>query len=407
MAALSVMTDLPPRWIKQNGHWVENSSSKSSSRSTSNESMNTSPVIQDTNVLVNILNVLQKMDSKMELQAKRLEILEMTGSPASSSGETTLLNETPISRGQTVRTASSKRTSDVSEAENSEGANEYARSVLKIKEFLDEAVSVMDSEHPEEVLMPEEPARQNFKATGKWADLIRPQTPDVDLYSVSMYSGDLLGESKMSLGLSHHLEHSWMPMPPSQRTPPSPPRSESEDEEEGDMRSTITNELAVMDEEKEHQAINEDNADPIIEEVNTAADPQPDRLRKRISINITETKTCSPYIKIELGFYAFDSWKRGVLSKIKNESQALWKQEQVRFNDLRHTTYQAMDRAHKGLAKMRSALEREWIEEKERLRALRQPGTKKGVKIFRWRIAISFRDVVQVNREPSIPDVVC
>ena len=73
----------------------------------------------ETIVLVNILGVLKRMDSKMELQAKRLEILEITGSLRStSSGDTAALSEPPLSSGQ-----SSGRATIVSEVGDSEESN--------------------------------------------------------------------------------------------------------------------------------------------------------------------------------------------------------------------------------------------------------------------------------------------
>jgi hypothetical protein len=54
-----------------------------------------------------------------------------------------------------------------------------------------------------------------------------------------MYSGELLEGSKMNLGLTNYLEHTLMPIEPSQVVPLSP-LSDSEADDEQDMQTVPT-----------------------------------------------------------------------------------------------------------------------------------------------------------------------
>jgi hypothetical protein len=376
------------RWIKQGPHWVKHDSPNSPTQSISENSMEAKVDPLGTNVLLNILKVLRKMDSKMEIQGKRLQILETTN--PSSNGGTTLFNDSPISRGQSTRAAASKRTAVVSE--DDEETYEYAHSIMKMKWDVDEAVSFVCGEQqvPDAAFITDvnidDPHEVN-KVTGTWADRVsRP--PDVDLYSVSMYTRDLLG-SRMSLGLPLQTgETLSQPL----RNPPSPPSAQS-----------VFDDMQIIEAEEELK--NSGYYDKLSTEtvdIEPVSEIEP---RKRISINVHETMTSCSYIKIELSFHAFDSWKQGVLSRIKNESKVRWKEEKQRFNDLRHT-YRTKDLVQQIIDKMRSALEREWREENERVKPL-QPEGKKGVKILRLRIVISFRNIFHVSREHSKGDIIC
>ncbi|RFU26069.1 hypothetical protein B7463_g10273, partial [Scytalidium lignicola] len=357
--------------------------------------------ILESHVLVNILNVLKKIDSKMELQAKRLDVLETsTISPSSSnsnrSGDTTFSSEPSLSRGQTVRTSTStERTTVDLEAEDSEDIK-YVHSVLKIKQFLDEAASLENQEYLDEIAVPEEPKNQNFEATGTWADLLCPRTPDIDHYSMSMYSGDVLQSSRMSLTLSQHIDHNLRP--PNQQVPPSPEASESEAKTEEDAQSVIAQQIDALHDMNELHVTGENAMDSNIEDVNTGPDSQANTPRRRISINITETKTRPSYIRVELAFYAFDSWKQDVICRVKNNSRELWGQGKIKMDSLRKSTHQAKEQVEKGLVKVRSALEKKPNEENERLRSLHELGMNKGLRVFRWRITISFRNVAN-NKE--------
>jgi hypothetical protein len=397
MATLRINTDLEPRWISQNGCWLENTSLNSPYRPASNESMNGDSNFGnlETNVLVNILSVLKRMDSKMELQTKRLEIVEVTGSPGSgSSSDSTSLSEPPLFRGQ-----GSGRTTIVSEPGDNEESKEYLHSISGLKHhFLHKAPSFVDMEDLKDLVIPEEPDSPNFRPTGNWADLVHPGMPEADAYSVSMYSGDLLGGSKMSLGLYNHAEQDPTPTSPSQRNI-SPSFSELEGEDASNKQIAATGQIEKC------QTIREESPAPSIEEGNATDSPQRHARHKRISISVSEPKANSRYIKIEFGLYAFDTWKQGVLSKIKNDSRVFWEQEKTRLSGLRQTTYQATGQVSRGLGRMKSALEREWVQEKERLKSLRQTGAKRGVKIFNWRVSISFRDVVHVNRDESRSEI--
>jgi hypothetical protein len=385
MAATRSMSENHPRWTKQGAHWVKSYPSSSSIRTTSaNSSVEANSAPLDTQVLLNILKVLQKLDCTME----RLEILETT-SPTSHTGST-LVNSSPISRKQSTRTAASKRT--LVHSGNAENMNEYARSIMKMDYAIDEAVSFIhgDEAAPEDNSVADvsvDGSERVNMVTGTWADLV-PEPQDVDLYSVSMYTGDLMG-SRMSLDV---LRQTQAIFTPPIRSEPSRPSSElSQDDLEDSQSMEIEESLRVPVEERD--------ASIITRNPRTACDVE------SVAINTNETNTNPTYLRIELGFHAFDTWKQGVVSKIKNESKTLWQDEKRRFNDLRHT-YRAKDMVQRVVDKLGSALEREWREEKERVKSL-QPDKKRGVKLMGWRIVISFRSMFNVSREQAGKDVIC
>jgi hypothetical protein len=68
------------------------------------------------------------------------------------------------------------------------------------------------------------------------------------------------------------------------------------------------------------------------------------------------------------------------LPEIRNDSKAFWKQEKQRCSELREK-HRVKDVAQQIFDKKRSALEREWREEKQRLKPL-LPKREKGVKIL-------------------------
>lgn len=185
----------------------------------------------DTEVLLNILRALQKLDCKMEVQGRRLEILET--SPISNTGST--LVNSPISRKQSTRTATSKRT--LVHSEDNEDTNDYAHAILKMDYAIDEAVSfINEGETTAETTSGSEvsdgESEKIHTVTGTWADLV-PEPRDVDLYSVSMYTGDLLG-SRMSLDVSQIQTTST---PPVQRLPSRPHSRLSVGDLEDDQQS--------------------------------------------------------------------------------------------------------------------------------------------------------------------------
>lgn len=321
----------------------------------------------DTDVLLNILNVLRKLDCKMEVQGRRLEVLETT-SPISNPGST--LVNSPISRKQSTRTAASKRT--LVQSGEAEDMNDYARFILKMDYAIDEANSVA------EVSL--EGSEKIETAHSTWADLV-PEPRDVDLYSVSMYTGDLLG-SRMSLDV---LRQTRAILTPPFQSASSRPQSDADEDHEDDNHNMGT---------EEPSRVSGDYHDPGIQTVSRV---------ESVAINTKETNTSPTYIKMELVFHAVDTWKQGVVSKIKNESRSLWEDEKRRFSELRRT-YRAKDFAQRIVDKLGSALEKEWKEEKERVKSL-QPG-KREVESVGWRILISFRDMFNVSRESSGEDVV-
>lgn len=332
--------------------------------------MEARPAPLDTDVLLNILKVLRKLDCKMEVQGRRLEILETT-SPTSNAGST-LVNSSPISRKQSTRTAASKRT--LVHSGEAEDMNDYARSILKMDYAIDEATSVAE--------VSVDGSDRVSTGNGTWVDLV-PEPRDVDLYSVSMYTGDLLG-SMMSLDV---LRQTRAIFTPPIRSPPSRPHSESSEDCEDDNHSMEIEHLRRVSDEYHDTGV-------------------PERVSrvKSVAINTKETNTSPTHLKIELVFHALDNWKQGVVSKIKNESKTLWEDEKRRFSDLRHT-HRAKDLVQRIVDKLGSALENEWREEKERVKSL-QPGKKRGVEIMGWRVLISFRSMFNVSRESSSEDVV-
>jgi hypothetical protein len=125
------------RWTKLGAHWVKSYPSSSSIQATSpRSSIEAKSAPLESEVLLNILKVLQKLDCKMEIQGRRLEILETT-SPTSNASST-LVNSSPISQKQSTRTAASKRT--LVNSGEAEDMNDYARSIMKIDYAIDEAV---------------------------------------------------------------------------------------------------------------------------------------------------------------------------------------------------------------------------------------------------------------------------
>jgi hypothetical protein len=138
MAAMNIITEHHPQWIKQGAHWIKSDSLSSSIRSSSEKDcMEKKEAPIDNEVLLNILRVLRKLDSKMEIQGKRLEILEAI-SPTSNGG-TTLFNESPISHNPSSRSTASKpsvissASSSSTSTEDYKASNEYERSLEKLR----------------------------------------------------------------------------------------------------------------------------------------------------------------------------------------------------------------------------------------------------------------------------------
>jgi hypothetical protein len=425
MAAMNIITERRPQWIKQGAHWIKNDSPSSSIHSLSGDWMEKKETPIDTEVLLNILRVLRKMESKMEIQGKRLEILETT-SPISAGG-TTLFNESPISRNPGSRgtanmpSAISSPTSSSTSSEDYKVSNEYECSLVKLRMDweIDEAISfVNDQQNPLDVVSLNDAnvisQEISNKSVSNWADLVS-EPREVDLYSISMYTGDLL-ESGTTLDLpkqSGNFLTPWL-----QGSPPAPsaqPTLAHEDDgpaTEDDRVYEGSNEPQNLDEQlgceerpsfsgpeswDEHTGA---DITTMYVQTNTEIAPQ-----KRISINIGEVKTNSSYIKIELSFYALDNWKQGVLSRIRNDLKSFWKQEKQRYSELRQK-HRVKDVAQQVFDKMRSALEREWREEKRRLEPLLSQ-RKKGVKILRWRIVLTFRNFFHISQDHSENNVIC
>jgi hypothetical protein len=425
MAAMNIITEHHPQWIKQGAHWIKSNSPSSSIRSSSERDwMERKEAPIDTEVLLNILRVLRNMDSKMEIQSKRLEMLE-TISPISN-GSSTLFNESPVSRNPSSTSTASKpsvissATSSSTSSEDYKASNEYKRSVekLRMEWEIDEAISFAnDQQHPLDAvsLIDANVINQEVSniSASNWADPVS-EPREVDLYSISIYTGDLLG-SRTTLGLPKQYRN---PMTPRLEASPPAPSTQSTSAHENDGPATEndgdyegSDERPSLDEDlgyKERQSFgSSESCDEHIEPDSTAMDVQTNTEiapQKRISINISETKTSRSYIMIERGFYALDNWKQGVLSKIRNDSKAFWKQEKQRCSELRQK-YRVKDVAQQVFDKKRSALEREWREEKRRLKPL-LPEREKGVKILGWRIVISFRNFFHISQDHLENDVV-
>ena len=305
----------------------------------------------------------------MEVQGRRLEILETT-SPTSNAGST-LVNSSPISRKQSTRTAASKRT--LVQSGETEDINDYARSILKMDYAIDEATSVADvSLDGSERVNP---------VHSTWADLV-PEPRDVDLYSMSMYTGDMLG-SRMSLDV---LRQTQAILTQPIRSTPSRQHSDASEDGEDDSHRMEIEELSRLPD------MYHDTGVPAVCRVESVA------------INTKETNTSPAYLKMELVFHAVETWKQGVVSKIKNESKAFWEDEKRRLGELRRT-HRAKDFVQRVVDKLGSALEKEWREENERVKSL-QPARKRGVEIMGWRVLISFRNIFDVSRQSHVEDVV-
>jgi hypothetical protein len=155
--------------------------------------------------------------------------------------------------------------------------------------------------------------------TGTWADLV-PEPQDVDLYSVSMYTGDLLG-SRMSLDI---LRQTQAVFTPPIRNAPSRPHPQLSQVDLDDSRSMEIEEWPRIS--VEHRDASITTSDP--ERVSRIGSGGHQHQRDYTSPN---------YLKIELVFHALDTWKQGVVSKVKNESKSLWEGEKRRLHDLHHT----------------------------------------------------------------------
>ncbi|KAH8819007.1 hypothetical protein F5884DRAFT_759196 [Xylogone sp. PMI_703] len=389
MAALSIITDLSPGWSKHNGHWVENV--QSLSRSTSNDSMIPSLDVVDSNVLMNILSILRNIDSKMEFQEKRLKILETFPTNLdtnSGSGDITPLSEPSLSRGQTVRTSLSVERTATEIEDNEEIA--CASSLHKLEEFLDRAISIQGNGDFERVSILDKSPRQDCAASSTWADLLYPQAPEADGYSLSNYSGDVLTASKVNVTLSQRVNQ--ISIPPTQHNSPLPPLPRSEVEEEM-AQSVISKQLETLNSMSEFQATDERSTNSDTGEVNPAMEVPipPQSFRKGISISITKVKTEPSYIKIEFAFYVPDNWKLGIITKVKSCSQELYRQSKTQVS---RAARQAKEKVYKGFTKLRSKLKNETSKKHKGKGESEQYQTaiRKDLRIFNWRIVISLRN---------------
>lgn len=373
------------RWVKQDPHQLRHVSSISPRQSISDEAMDGKDQLESA-VLMNILAVLTKMNSKMELQTQRLEKLELT-SPSSSNGGSTLLNDSPITRGPSTRTSASKKTAVLPNDENE--LDEYVQSITKMdwdrhtdrsESFVGDSIQAPDVVpiHGESCDGQEgvQTARSN------WGDLVSGhlQTEE-DAYSIAMYTRDMMG-SRMSLGFPLNPPSEAFPQP--LRIPPSPPATEAESEVEE------VEEIKEIEIQPEETAIGAEGPieDPSnhkntgTEIVGRQSVPKPE-IRKRISISVLETRPDASYIKIEVSFHAPDVWKQG----------------KERLREL-HPADRFRNLVEQVVGSLRSASER------RRQQRSSQP-QKRGVKLFKWRIVISLGSVFQVNREQPHETVGC
>jgi hypothetical protein len=353
MAELSVMTvpgpEYQPFWSK--GHLIS-SPARPGSKS---DAMDANTLAQGTNLL-EILRVLQQIDAKIEGQSKRLETLE-TMSPSSSAGSN-LQGSSVISRGQSTRTTVSHG--------SVEDVDDYARSIAKMKW---DALSFVRSETQDAAVNPSaDVTLDDTDAVNDDSGTLGKPVPcprDMDLYSVSIYTGDLMG-SRMDL----HQPNSGAVTPALRIAPPPQPPPVAD---ETDM------EIAPVEEEITSIRYSDLPATPIETEAASQAGQQ-----NEIRTRVEETPKNRSHWKAELSFHAYDNWKDGVFAKIRNDSRADWGAEKQRFAVLRQS-YRSQYLLQRVFDQMRSAFEKEWMEEKERIKAL-QPESGERRRKFGWKV---------------------
>jgi hypothetical protein len=244
--------------------------------------------------------------------------------------------------------------------------DEYARSISKMK--WGERLSFVASE-AEDVEI--DSSSENDHDSEAWEeDATEHYARSVDLYSVSVYSSDLLGGRK-----SRPLTPLPFTIAPPLPLPQAPVDEEVEmsitsvDEEETEVRTSSVNDGEA---EIVASSVGEDaiatKSEGLPQEADHADVVEPEKT-KEIRISIEGFPTTRSHWKVELSFHAYGNWKRGVLAKVKNESKNIWETEKQRFGNLK-PSYRSQNLLAKILDGVRSAFENEWREEKERLKNL-------------------------------------
>lgn len=313
-------------------------------------SLDEKSIFEGTHVLMDILKVLQKMDTKLEGQNKRLDTLESM-SP-SSSNDSTLLGSNGLSRRQSTRTAVSHGSVDE--------IDDYGRS-LSLKRMPWETLSFVESEVEDVEVDKDDDASSsgnNNQGPGNWGELrTESMRRGASFYSISVYPSEALG-SQMNMSGTR----AATPLPIEMAFAP---QASQLPELEADMQITPTEQQMPS---AEYMYV------PSIEYSTTPLEANIVEQRKpaMFQISVEKSPKAPHHWRVELSFYAYGNWKRGVVAKIKNETRSIRKTEKQRVADLRNR-YRSRNWVSRVLDQIRSAFEREWREEEERLRSL-MPG---------------------------------
>ena len=180
----------------------------------------------EADVLLNILLMLQRIGTKIESQKQRLEILETT-SPTSSHN-TTLFETFPLSRRQSMKKAINTETvtAECDELKDQEldTSNIYARSIMKMRLALEDALELVDAEPRLSLVEPagddagdtnslsdietRDSEKENHMGEGDDTNVVPgPKQKEADLYSLSAYTEDLLN-SRMNI-YNHTTTGTW------------------------------------------------------------------------------------------------------------------------------------------------------------------------------------------------------
>jgi hypothetical protein len=232
-------------------------------------------------LLFDILRMLQRVDARMEGQDMRLGTLETSIQSQEFHGARSHWPAFGVAQSSQPRIGQ-------------EPANEYEASVMKMKmkyEF-DASVSCLETDASE---IETTAASKNNEVRNNSPECLDLGKGDTDAYSISVYTGDMLNSRAIRVPESHVFDNSQL--------------------------SDIPRSL---------NSIHDADDTPNMSSNDVASRSSSDNSWKTSSSG----RSKAPHERVELAFQAYDNWKQGVLSRIKNDARTAQDKEMKRLRML-------------------------------------------------------------------------